>query len=224
MVALRTPARFVYIGYVSSVYEDVRGLIVLGTYPAGRAVTEQELCDRLGVSRTPVREALRRLESDGLVEPARRGVTVVELDPKALRDAYLVRAALEALTAELAASRQLSGELAPAGLARLKDFATEADRATRSGDLAEGVRHNRAFHGHIAALADNPSAAETLDRLWDRIVVSTRASLAAPARTGQVGDEHRHLVAAIAEGRPQDAAAIARAHVLSTMYALEGTK
>lgn len=207
---------------MNSVYEDVRGLIVLGTYPAGQPVTEQELCDRLGVSRTPVREALRRLESDGLVEPARRGVTVVELGPKALRDAYLFRTALEALTAELAADRQRAGELAPAELARLKDLAAEADRATRSGDIAAGVRYNRAFHTHIATLADNPPAAEALERLWDRIIVSTRASLVAPARTGQVDEEHRYLVAAIADGRPEDAAFLARQHVLSTMYALEG--
>ncbi|MBE8517505.1 GntR family transcriptional regulator [Amycolatopsis sp. H6(2020)] len=208
---------------MNSVYDEVRGLIVLGTYPAGRPVTEQELCDRLGVSRTPVREALRRLESDGLVQPARRGVTVVELGAKALRDAYLVRAALEALTAELAADRRRAGELAPADLARLGDLADEADRATRSGDLAEGVRRNRAFHRHIAVLADNPPAAEALDRLWDRIIVSTRASLAAAARTAQVDEEHRHLVAAITEGRPEDAAALARTHVLSTMSALGGT-
>jgi DNA-binding GntR family transcriptional regulator len=169
-----------------------------------------------------VREALRRLESDGLVEPARRGVTVVELDRKALRDAYLVRAALEALTAELAASRQLAGELAPAELTRLEDLAAEADRATRSGDIPKGVRYNRAFHGHIATLAGNPPAAEVLERLWDRIIVSTRASLVAPARIGQVDGEHRHLVAAIAGGRPEDAAFLARTHVLSTVYALEG--
>ncbi|MCR6489880.1 GntR family transcriptional regulator [Amycolatopsis sp. OK19-0408] len=207
---------------MNSVYEDVRGLIVHGTYPAGQAVTEQELCDRLGVSRTPVREALRRLEGDGLVEPARRGVTVVELDSKALRDDYLVRAALEGLTAELAAARQRSGELAPAELTRLEKLAAEADQATRKGDFAAGVRHNRAFHGYIAALAENPPAVEVLDRIWDRIIVSTRASLTAPVRTGQVGEEHKHLVAAIAGGRAEDAAFLARQHVLSTMYALEG--
>lgn len=67
------------------VYDEVRGLIVLGTYPAGQPVTELELCERIGVSRTPVREALRRLESDGLVRAARRGVTVVELDAGATR-------------------------------------------------------------------------------------------------------------------------------------------
>lgn len=209
---------------MNSVYEDVRGLIVLGTYPAGQPVNEQDLCDRLGVSRTPVREALRRLESDGLVEPARRGVTVIELDLKALRDDYLVRAALEGLTAELTASRQRDGELAPAELARLEKLAAEADRATRKRDFAAGVRHNRAFHGYIATLAENPPAVEVLDRIWDRIIVSTRASLAAPVRSGQVDDEHRHLVAAIAGGRPDDAAFMARQHVMSTIYALEGAR
>lgn len=207
---------------MNSVYEDVRGLIVLGTYPAGQAVTEQELCDRLGVSRTPVREALRRLEGDGLVTPARRGVTVIELDAKALRDDYLVRAALEGLTAELAASRQRDGELAPAEITRLEKLAAEADRATRKGDFTAAVRHNRAFHGYIAALAGNARAVEVLDRIWDRIIVSTRASLVAPARTHQVDEEHRHLVGIIADGSPSNAAFLARQHVLSTMYALDG--
>lgn len=203
-----------------NVYDEVRGLIVLGTYPAGQPVTELELCERLGVSRTPIREALRRLESNGLVRAARRGVTVIELDAKALRDAYLVRASLEALTAELAARRQQDGELSPASLARLVDHADLADQATREGDLVGGVRHNRRFHQYIAALADNPAASEVLDRIWDQITVSTRASLTAPARPVQVDDEHRRLIAAITAGDPQESATHARAHVLATMSVL----
>jgi DNA-binding GntR family transcriptional regulator len=202
------------------VYDKVRGLIVLGAYPAGQPVTELELCERLGVSRTPVREALRRLESDGLVRAARRGVTVVELDTKALRDAYLVRASLEALTAELAARRQRDGELSPASLARLVEHADLADQATRQGDLVAGVRHNRTFHQYVAALADNPAALEVLDRIWDQITVSTRASLTAPARPVLVDDEHRRLIEAITHGDPQEAAAHAREHVLATMSVL----
>ncbi|MGW4112396.1 GntR family transcriptional regulator [Actinosynnema sp. NPDC004786] len=205
-----------------SVYREVRDLIVLGAYPAGRPIAEQELCARLGVSRTPVREALRRLESDGLVRAARRGVTVVELGGKALRDAYLVRAALEALTAETAAHRRRAGEVAPAALARLAEHADLADVATRRGDLLDGVRHNRAFHRHVAVLADNPVALEALDRVWDQITVSTRASLAAPARPARVDEEHRLLIAAITGGRPDEAAVHARGHVLATMSALSG--
>ncbi|WP_312871621.1 GntR family transcriptional regulator [Amycolatopsis acididurans] len=203
-----------------SVYEQVRGLIVLGAYPAGQPITEQELCARLGVSRTPVRETLRRLESDGLVRAARRGVTVVELDAKALRDAYRMRAALDALTAELAARRQQAGKLAPADLGRLAEYADRADRATRGGDLVEGTRHNRAFHAWIATLADNPMVADALERIWDQIIVSTRVSLAAPARTARVDDEHRRMISAIEGGRPGEAAAAAREHVLATMSAV----
>jgi DNA-binding GntR family transcriptional regulator len=199
------------------VYDEVRSLILLGAYPAGRPVTELELCERLGVSRTPVREALRRLESDGLVRAARRGVTVIELDAKALRDAYLVRACMEALTAELAAGRQRDGELSPASLARLVEHADLADRATRQRDLVAGVRHNRAFHRYVATLADNPAALAVLDRIWDQIIVSTRASLTAQARAVLVNDEHRRLIEAITDGDPQEAAAHAREHVLATM-------
>ncbi|WET76528.1 GntR family transcriptional regulator [Amycolatopsis sp. QT-25] len=202
------------------VYEAVRHLIVLGTYPAGQPVAEVELCERLGVSRTPVREALRRLESDGLVQAARRGVTVVELDAKALRDAYLVRACMEELTAELAACRQRDGELSPASLLRLVEHADLAGQATQRGDLAAGVRHNQAFHQCIATLADNPTASAVLDRIWDQITISTRASLTSPARPVRVDDEHRWLIEAITAGDPQQAAAHAREHVLSTMSVL----
>jgi DNA-binding GntR family transcriptional regulator len=209
-----------YTLHAMDTYEEVRNLIVLGAYPAGRPVTELELCERLGVSRTPVREALRRLESDGLVRAARRGVTVVELDTKALRDAYLVRAALEALTAESAARRQRDGELPPASLIRLAEHADLADRATRRGDLAAGVRHNRDFHRHLTALADNPVASRVLDQVWDQITVSTRASLTAPVRPGLVDREHRRLIAAVTDGDPAQAAAHARDHVVATMSVL----
>ena len=204
------------------VYDEVRELIVLGAYPAGQPVTELELCERLGVSRTPVREALRRLEGDGLVRAARRGVTVVELEPKALRDAYQVRAYLEGLTAELAARRQRDRELSPAALARLTEYAELADQATRKGDLASGIQHNRAFHRQVAILADNPLALELLDRVWDQIIVSTRASLTAAARPADVDAQHRELIETITGGRRDAAAACAREHVLSTMSALNG--
>ncbi|WP_191243743.1 GntR family transcriptional regulator [Amycolatopsis deserti] len=207
---------------MTTTYDRVRELIVGGAFPPGGRLTELDLSQRLAVSRTPVREALRRLESDGLVASGQRGVTVVRLSDGELREAYLVRASLEALTAELAARRQQAGEIAPAALARLTGHAEDADRATRDGDLATGVRHNREFHRHIAVLSGNSLALGFLDRVWDRIVVSTRDSLAAPSRTGQVDDEHRRLVAAITAGDAATAAALARDHVLSTLSALPG--
>ncbi|MDQ0382020.1 GntR family transcriptional regulator [Amycolatopsis thermophila] len=201
-------------------YDRVRELIVGGAFPPGQRLTEVGLSQRLDVSRTPVREALRQLESDGLVESGQRGVTVVRLGRAALREAYLVRASLEALTADLCAQRQQAGEIAPAALTRLERHADDADRATRAGDLPAGVRHNREFHRHIAVLAGNELALGFLDRVWDRIVVSTRDSLTATGRTGQVDDEHRRLLAAIRAGDGTTAADLARAHVRHTLSTL----
>src|SRR5690349_15974495 len=127
-----------------TVYDDLRELIVSGELPA--RVSESELADRLHVSRTPVREALERLHGDGLVDTRGRGVRLVELDQTELKAVYRVRAALEALTAELVAERQRAGEIAPAALTGLTRLADRADEATRAADLTAGATHNRAFH------------------------------------------------------------------------------
>ena len=194
----------------------LRELILEGTYPSGTRLTELEVAAALGMSRTPVREALRALAADGLVRPAGWGVTVVALDPADLDHAYQVRAALEGLCAELAAARQRAGRIAPADLASIRAAATDAAQATAAGHLQSAVEHNRRFHQRIAELAGNPVALSTLDRLWDQILVSTLHSLAAPARPAQVTAQHDQLLAAIGDGRIQAAGRIARQHALDT--------
>jgi DNA-binding GntR family transcriptional regulator len=198
-----------------SVYDQLRELIVSGEIPA--RISESELAQRLQVSRTPVREALERLHGDGLVDARGRGVRLVSLDSDELRAVYRVRAALEALTAEILAERQTAGEIAPAALVELDRLATAADDATRAADLTAGAAANRAFHLKLAELADNPPALDALRRIWDQIVVSTKRSLVAPARAGAVEEEHRRLLAAIRNGDAPAAAEAARAHVLNTL-------
>jgi DNA-binding GntR family transcriptional regulator len=211
----------VYKAYRGRVQTDtarrrLRELILDGTYPAGTRLTELEVAAALGMSRTPIREAIRTLAADGLVHPTGWGVTVVALDPSDLDHAYQVRAALEGLTAELAADRQRDGRIAPAELASLGDAAADAAQATAAGRLQQAVEHNRRFHRRVAELAGNPIALSALDRLWDQILVSTLHSLAAPARPAQVAAQHDQLLAAIADGRGADAGRIARQHALDT--------
>jgi DNA-binding GntR family transcriptional regulator len=198
-----------------TVYDELRELIVTGDLPA--KLSESELAERLHVSRTPVREALERLHGDGLVDARGRGVRLISLTPPELRHVYRVRAALEALTAELVAERQAAGEIAPAALKALNQLADAADEATRDADLAQGAASNRAFHLRIAELADNPPALDALRRIWDQIVVSTKRSLVAPARPQAVDAEHRRLLKAIEQGDPDIAAAAAKNHVLNTL-------
>jgi DNA-binding GntR family transcriptional regulator len=163
-----------------------------------------------------VREALRALAADGLVRTTGRGVVVVALDPGDLEDAYQVRAALEALTAETAATRQRDGRLAPADLTALRTLADVTAETTSAGRLVEAVELNRRFHRRIAELAGNRIALETLNRVWDQIQVSTLRSLKPVVRHAHVSAQHEDLLAAITDGRAQDAGRIARRHVLDT--------
>ena len=194
----------------------LRSLILDGTYQPGARLTEVQAAAALSMSRTPVREALRALIVDGLVRPTGRGVEVTALDLDALHDAYAVRGALEALTAQLAAARQREGRVAPAELESLLETNAAAAEATAAGRLEEAVDHNRRFHRQIAVLAANGLALEMLDRIWDQIIVSTRATLVAGSRRIRVTDQHDRLLAAIREGDSRAAGAIARRHALDT--------
>jgi DNA-binding GntR family transcriptional regulator len=206
-----------------TVYRHLREQIISGAYRAGDRLPEVSLSAALDVSRTPVREALRRLESDGLVQGCGRGVIVAGLSTSDLRHAYPVRAALEALTAELAAERQQAGRLAPAALADLEAQAGQLEEITAVGDLERAAALNRRFHNGIAELAGNPVAAEALDRLWNQITISTRASLAASERPAAVAAEHRALLAAIKRGDRAEAGQIAARHASATAHALGET-
>ncbi|MEV4892600.1 GntR family transcriptional regulator [Nonomuraea sp. NPDC055795] len=204
-----------------SVYRRLRERIVTGGYAAGERLTELSVSAVLEVSRTPVREALRRLEGDGLVRGAGRGVIVAALSGEALAHAYAVRASLEALTAETAAARQRAGRIAPADLADLGRDNTLLAEVTKAGDYDQAMLLNRRFHRRVAELAANPIALEMLDRLWDQIVVSTRASLTPPRRPDAVVAEHRLLVRAIADGEAERAGRIAAGHARATAPAAD---
>ena len=202
-----------------SVYRQLREQIVSGVYRAGDRLPEVSLSTALGVSRTPVREALRRLESDGLVQASGRGVNVTAMSTPDLRHAHAVRGALDALAAELAADRQRAGRLAPAALADLETQAGQLEQITAAGDLELAADLNRRFHLGIAELAGNPIAAQILDRLWNQITVSARASLAPSERPDAVAAEHRELLAAITRGDRDRAGRIAGHHASATATA-----
>jgi len=206
---------------MSSTYDRLHSLVTSGEIESGSRLAELPLAARLGVSRPTVREALRRLESDGLAASDGRSLRVAQMDPAELRSALLMRSALDGLHAELAAARVRAGEIAPAQLRRLEQLADETEQATNRGDLAAAVELNRAFHRAIAVLADSPVSAAAGDRLWERILVSTRISLALPGRGDIVNREHRELLAAIVAGDSQRASRLATRHVRVTLKAAQ---
>lgn len=189
---------------VSGMVERVRLMVLRGELPAGARVVEVHLAERFDLGRSTLREVLRHLAGNGLlVANESGGMRVVRLDGEELAHTLQVRAALEALSAGLAAERVGRGEVSADAL---RGAVTAGGRSPE-----EALHADRRFHRAVDVLSGNRACQDALDRLWDRLVVAT---LRAPA--GHADADHRELVAAIAAGDAEEASAIARRHVLTT--------
>jgi len=199
--------------------------IVSGELSPGTVLRQEQLSERFAVSRTPIREALRRLAALGLVSfVPNRGVRVRTLSREELHEAFLVRAELESLATELAAPKMTEQDLAELdeAEARFSD-ATQALRARPRDDVdrwrltSEWVRANHGFHDVIYRAADSP--------LVEQLAKSARRSFSGHAVWGPGGSEidalyerndreHRAIIAALRAGNAPGARALAREHVL----------
>jgi DNA-binding GntR family transcriptional regulator len=199
--------------------------IVSGELPPGTVLRQEQLSERFAVSRTPIREALRRLAALGLVSfVPNRGVRVRTLSREDLREAFLVRAELESLATELAAPKMTEEDLAELDGAEARfSEATQALRARPRDDVdrwrltSEWVRANHGFHDVIYRVAAAP--------LVERLAKSARRSFSGHAVWGPGGSEidalyerndreHRAIIAALRAGNAAGAKALAREHVL----------
>jgi DNA-binding GntR family transcriptional regulator len=137
--------------------EHLRDMIVHGELAPGTKLNERVLCERLGVSRTPLREALKTLASEGLVAlQPNRGATVTPLTLDTVRENFEVMGALEALAGDLACRHVTDAQLAEIRALHFQMLAAHA-----RGDLAEYFRHNQAIHFAIVAASGNATLAAT---------------------------------------------------------------
>lgn len=190
-----------------AVYDLLRQRIIDGTLTADARLTEPVLSAQLGVSRTPVREALRLLQAEALVvEQPTGGVRVAPLAVADLHRVYDVRARLEGLLARDACERAR-----PDDVARLSRLVDLMDAVRDHED--EVLRIGAQFHGEIAALADNRWCSELLRQI--RGHVDRYRSLSARERVGTTDhvDEHRDVARAIASGDPDAAERAMREHI-----------
>lgn len=211
-----------------STYTALHHLVVSGELDPGIRIAEAELAAQLGVSRTPVREALHRLEGDGLVIAQGRGIRVRVMDVEETAQLLSARAGLEGWALFQAAQRVRAGEVPPVQLSALERLADEAQAHTRAGEVVRAADANRAFHEHAAALSDNDVISATLNQWWDRLTVSTRQTIRTPDRVEEVDREHHLIIDALFQGDPIAAREAAQTHVLTTCNALlrlhEGTQ
>ena len=172
-------------------YTLILEAIDTGTYRPGDRLVESELAERFGVSRTPIREALQRLETQSLLTRDGRSLIVASLDHNQLAELYVVRAELEGLAARLAARHATEEEVHV-----LRDM-VEADRRLLNDPRALS-RANRRFHKQIHLASHNRYLVQQLDLVHRSMALLASTSLAAEGRGERAMSEHEALVEAIA--------------------------
>ncbi|MFG1964711.1 GntR family transcriptional regulator [Nonomuraea sp. NPDC049028] len=204
----KTPLGLAHTSLRDQVRLEIRNRIVKGQLPPGSKMVERELADELGVSRVPVREALRMLESEGFVHVVpRRGVVVKHLSQTDVQELFDVREALEAFTARRAAE-----QASKADMRRLKRHLDKASRAAAASNVDDFGDANVAFHDEITAIAGNHLLGTILEPLHGRLDWLFR-QVDDPER---LCTEHTRLYEAIASGDSAAAAAFAVEHVTSS--------
>lgn len=194
-------------------YARLREAIQAGELKPGQRIREVEMAERLSMSRTPVREALRRLEANGLLTFAPyRGMVISELDHQAVMELYTMREVLEGTAAGLAARHASEAEIAV-----LKDLMS-ADPGPE-GSPYQMATHNRRFHDAIYRAAHNRYLLKTVSVLGDAMALLGMTTLSLTGRSATARDEHQLIVEAIAAGEADAAEEAARAHIRAAQRA-----
>ena len=194
---------------VDAAHEQIRRRILDNAWPPGHRMLEQEVALALGMSRTPVREALVRLQAEGLVEVVpRHGMRVLPVSPTDMREIYEILTALECLAAEqLARRRPSDDEMRP-----LVEATDAMDRALAVDDLDAWARADELFHAQLVALAGNRLLQATVMNHWDRAHRARMFSLRLRPKPVNSTREHRALVERILAGDAEGAERENRAH------------
>ncbi|WP_192886529.1 GntR family transcriptional regulator [Agrobacterium sp. LAD9] len=201
--------------HVERVYETLRLAVRAGTLGTGTPLIEAEIADALGVSRTPVREAIQRLSVDGLLSRRKRGWEVKKLDIFHIRESYEVRMSLEGFATAQAAIR-----------------ATEQDRAAistmvrergalRFEDLSRRMKTNRDFHNRIFAASGNERLIDLIKKNTQYYFAQRFAQFVTKEEATLFQDQHEQIAGAIEARNPSVAETHARQHVKSTFLVFE---
>ncbi len=200
------------------VREHIREAILCGAYPSGEPLRQEEIARRLGVSRVPVREALKRLESEGLVVlRPRRGYAVASLDPDEIEEIFEIRMILEERAGYLATL-----ERAPADIAALEALLRRMDglAADTPSNIALWAALNRAFHARLFEPSGRKHLARMAGVLRDSVERYVRVDAGMGGRLGEAQAEHRAIMEAFRAGDARRVGRLSRDHCLHTCRSL----
>jgi len=174
------------------ILETIRDAILKGALKPGEKVAEPELAERFGISRTPIREAFRQLESEGyLTVIPRKGAVVAALSEKDVDEFYAIKSILEGYAAELAATRLSQKEIE-----KLQAINEKLRNLAAEGDVKNFYRAHNEFHDLFIKAAGNQKLAELIQQLGMKFLRLRMASLSAPGRMNISVAEHERLIEA----------------------------
>ena len=190
------------------VFEKLENDIIQGVYPRGEILTELKLVDQLGVSRTPIREALRRLEQERLIEDTGKGSRVVGITEEDLEDIMNIRQRIEGLAAYYAAKN-----MTPEGLAELTHIVDLQDFYYDKGDAEQLRQVDEQFHDLICYLSKRTVIMDTLIPLHRKTRRYRRISMEDWSRTVNTRKEHKAIFDAMASGNADLAESLMAKHI-----------
>ena len=191
------------------VFKKLRRAILLEELKAGERLTEIRLADRLGVSRTPIREAMRKLELEGLVVMVpRRGAVVAKISEKNLRDVLEIRRVLDMLCARLACER-----MSEEAKEKLNTACQDFEEAVKSGDLRDVAQKDVALHNIIMEATGNLTLQQMLDNLAEQMYRYRVKYLKDDSQYQTLSREHRAICKSIMSGDQETAVRLAKEHI-----------
>ncbi|MEV0083058.1 GntR family transcriptional regulator [Saccharopolyspora sp. NPDC050642] len=198
---------------------ELRRAIVSGELAPGQPIRQDTIAQRLGVSRVPLREALKTLEAEGqVIYQPHRGYSVAELSLSDLLEVYRIRELLESEAAAVATER-----LTEAGLARITDAQVDVEKAADSGDLVAMIAANRRFHFALLEPAGMPRLLRVVRTLWDATDAYRAVYYNSSTNRERVRHEHDSIVAAVADRRADDLVRLLDEHRRHAVDALRAT-
>lgn len=198
------------------VFNTLRQAILKGELEPGERLMEIQLAERLGVSRTPIREAIRKLELEGLVVMIpRKGAEVAKITEKDLKDVLEVRCALEGLAVELACKK-----ITQDGLNRLKKNLKEFEGAVRENDITTLAEKDVEFHDLIFAVTDNERLIQLLNNLREQMYRYRVEYLKDTKTHEQLINEHESIIRDLENRNCNDAKEHLTAHIYNQVHAV----
>lgn len=191
------------------VFETLREAIINATLKPGERLMEIQLAEEMGVSRTPVREAIRKLELEGFVVMVpRKGAYVAGISMKDIADVFEIRAAMEGLAAGLAAERITEEELE-----QLERILVKVGECVNNNDLEQLIEVDTEFHDTLFKASRNERLVQIVSNLREQIQRFRTASLSTPGRMQFALQEHKNIVEAVSDRNVELAQTLAREHI-----------